>query len=56
METAQKSRAKYWILFFVWLVIMVAMLINPSWRPFFWLALPGVVTYFAYSMDLVGTK
>lgn len=53
METAQKSRAKYWFLFLIWLAIMVAMLIMPSARPYFWLALPGVVTYFAYGLDLV---
>lgn len=53
MEVAKKSRTKNWIYFFIWLVIMVAMLILPDWRPYFWLALPGVVTHFAYGMDLI---
>jgi uncharacterized membrane protein len=52
METT-KSRTKYWLLFFFWLVLMVAMLAIPDFRQWFWLALPGVCTYFAYGMDLV---
>ncbi|MBC7587240.1 MAG: hypothetical protein H7178_02685 [Chitinophagaceae bacterium] len=53
METVQKSRTKYWLLFIIWLAIMVFMLFMPQFRPFFWLALPGVVTYFAYGLDLI---
>jgi uncharacterized membrane protein YhaH (DUF805 family) len=53
METAKKSRGKYWLFFIIWLAIMVTMLIIPDSRQFFWLALPGVVTYFAYGLDLV---
>ncbi len=48
-----KSRAKYWVLFFIWFAILMVMLIMPSTRPFFWLALPGACTYFAYGMDLI---
>lgn len=53
METAKKSRTKYWIYFTLWLALMVFMLIMPEWRPFFWLALPGVCTHFAYGLDLI---
>lgn len=50
---AKKSTAKYWVYFFLWLAIMVTMLIMPDVRQFFWLALPGVCTYFALAMDIV---
>jgi hypothetical protein len=54
METKQ-STAKYWVHFFVWLVILIVMLydINGFTRKFFWLALPGVFTYFVKAMDLI---
>ncbi|CAN5246881.1 hypothetical protein BH11BAC6_BH11BAC6_16740 [soil metagenome] len=48
---ATKSTAKYWIYFFLWLAIMVVLLI--FLRQFFWLALPGVCTYFALAMDIM---
>jgi uncharacterized membrane protein YhaH (DUF805 family) len=50
MDTTQ-SRAKYWVLCFIWLAIMVTLLI--VYRQFFWLALPGVCTYFAKGLDLI---
>ncbi|MES2005739.1 MAG: hypothetical protein V4450_14570 [Bacteroidota bacterium] len=50
MEVNQ-SRGKYWALCFFWLAIMVTLLI--VYRQFFWLALPGTVTYFAKAMDLI---
>lgn len=52
---AKQSTAKYWVLFFVWLVILIVMLydINGFTRKFFWLALPGVFTYFVKAMDLI---
>jgi hypothetical protein len=50
METT-KSTAKYWVLFFLWLVIMIALLV--FYRQFFWLALPGVCTYFAKAMNIM---
>jgi hypothetical protein len=52
---ARRSRSKYWILFFVWLVIMIIMLIDigGETRKYFWLALPGVCTYFALAMDIM---
>jgi uncharacterized protein YpmS len=53
MEVNKKSTAKYWMWCFIWLAIMIVMLILPSARPFFWLALPGVVTYFALAMDIM---
>ena len=50
---AKKSSAKHWGLFVVWLVIMVAMLAIPDYRQWFWLALPGVCTYFSLAMDII---
>lgn len=49
--TTQESTGKYWALFFVWLVIIILMLVFI--RQFFWLALPGTVTYFAKAMNLL---
>lgn len=48
---AKRSTAKYWMLFVLWLVILVVLMI--FMRQFFWLALPGVVTYFALAMDIM---
>jgi hypothetical protein len=48
---AQQSTGKYWILFFLWLGILVTLMF--VYREFFWLALPGTVTYFAKGMDLI---
>ncbi len=48
---AQKSTAKYWLLFFIWLALLVTLMF--VYREFFWLALPGVVTYFCKGMDLI---
>jgi hypothetical protein len=53
MEQVQKSTSKHWLIFLVWLVIMIVMLVLPTYRPFFWLALPGVVTHFCYAMNLI---
>jgi hypothetical protein len=50
MEVNQ-SRGKYWALCFLWLAILITLLI--VYRQFFWLALPGVCTYFAKAMDLI---
>ncbi len=47
---AQSNTKKYWALFFLWFVILVVLLF--VYREFFWLALPGVITYFAKAMDL----
>ncbi len=47
---AQKNTKKYWIYFFGWLAIMVTLMV--VYREFFWLALPGTVTYFAKAMDI----
>ncbi len=52
----KKATGKYWLWFTIWFVIMVVMLILPQYRPFFWLALPGVVTYFALGFDLIGDR
>lgn len=54
MET-QTSTSKYWLWFFVWLVILIIMLcdIGGFTRKFFWLALPGTVTYFSKAMNIM---
>lgn len=49
-----RPTGKYWLWFFVWFAVMVALLI--VYREFFWLALPGVVTYFVLAMNLVDGK
>jgi len=48
---ANKSTAKYWAICFFWLAVMITLLV--VYREFFWLALPGTVTYFAKAMDLM---
>ncbi len=48
---ARKSTGKYWALCFLWLAILITLLI--VYRQFFWLALPGTVTYFAKALDLI---
>jgi hypothetical protein len=48
---AKQSSAKYWALCFFWLALMIVLLI--VYRQFFWLALPGTVTYFAKALDLL---
>ncbi|MBX9781575.1 MAG: hypothetical protein K2X26_14610 [Chitinophagaceae bacterium] len=48
---AKQSTGKYWALCFFWLAIMVTLLV--VYREFFWLALPGTVTYFAKAMDIM---
>lgn len=47
---ARQSKAKYWALCFLWLAILITLMF--VYREFFWLALPGTVTYFAKAMDL----
>lgn len=49
--SAQQSTGKYWLWFFIWLTIIILMLVFV--RQFFWLALPGVVLYFAKAMNLL---
>ncbi len=48
---AKQSTGKYWFLCFLWLGILILLMF--VYREFFWLALPGVVTYFAKAMDLL---
>jgi hypothetical protein len=54
MESKQ-STGKYWLYFFIWFVILVIMMwdINGYTRKFFWLALPGVFTFFVKAMNLM---
>ena len=54
MEIQQKkSRVKNWIYFTVWFAALVFMLMTPSVRQYFWLALPGTATQFALGLDLI---
>ncbi len=49
MEANNKSHTTDWIIFFVSLVAMIALLvIKPEW---FWVILPFVLTYFVKAMD-----
>ncbi|MEK7198762.1 MAG: hypothetical protein AAB212_02425 [Bacteroidota bacterium] len=50
MEVKQ-SKAKYWALCFFWLAILITLVI--FYRQFFWLALPGTVTYLAKALDMI---
>ncbi len=50
---AKASTKKHWITFFIWTGILIFMLANADYRQFFWLALPGVFTYFAKAMDIM---
>ncbi|NCT94438.1 MAG: hypothetical protein GXC72_08440 [Chitinophagaceae bacterium] len=47
----KQSTAKYWAYCFLWLGAMIALMF--VYREFFWLALPGTVTYFAKAMDIM---
>jgi hypothetical protein len=47
---ANQSTGKYWVLCFLWLAILIVLLV--VYRQFFWLALPGTVTYFAKALRL----
>jgi hypothetical protein len=47
---AQDNTKKYWALCFTWLAVMIPLMF--VYREFFWLALPGTVTYFAKAMKL----
>jgi len=47
---AQQNTTKYWIYCFAWLAILITLIV--VYRQFFWLALPGTVTYFAKAMDI----
>lgn len=53
MEQVEKNLAKYWLYFFITLIIMIAMLVGYGTRPFFWIILPFVCTNFARAMDLL---
>ena len=52
---SQTSSSKYWLLCFIWLAILIIMLcdIGGFTRKFFWLALPGTVTYFSKAMNIM---
>ncbi len=52
--SSQESTGKYWLWFVVWLAIIILMLVFV--RQFFWLALPGVVLYFAKAMNLLDSN
>ncbi len=44
------STTKYWIYFVIWFAIMIGLFVY--YRQFFWLALPGVITYSAKGLRL----
>ena len=46
----QTNTKKYWAFFFLWFAILIVLLF--VYREFFWLALPGTLTYFAKAMKL----
>lgn len=47
----EKSTSKYWLYFFISLVVIIAMLI---WvRAYFWVALPFVVTFFVKALNII---
>jgi hypothetical protein len=48
---AKQSTGKYWALFFLWLAALVVLMF--VYREFFWLALPGVCTYFVKAMNII---
>ncbi len=49
MET-NASTTKSWIYFIIWFAIMIGLFVY--YRQFFWLALPGVITYSAKGLRL----
>jgi hypothetical protein len=51
---AQRSTGKYWFLCFFWLAILITLIV--VYREFFWLALPGTITYFCKAMNLLDTQ
>lgn len=53
MERTQKSTGKYWILFFLSLALMLALLFVTPYGQWFWLVLPVVCTSFVMAMDLL---
>ncbi|MCO6496079.1 MAG: hypothetical protein J5I50_00305 [Chitinophagaceae bacterium] len=47
----KESVGKYWVIFFIALIIQIVFLI---WiREYFWIVLPFVVTYFSKAMRLI---
>lgn len=51
MASKSNSTGKYWLYFIISLIAMIALLIfRPEW---FWVALPFVLTYLVYAMDVV---
>jgi hypothetical protein len=52
METTENS-GKWWLYFFISAVVIIIMLIMPTVRPWFWMALPFVVTTFVKAMRIM---
>lgn len=44
------STTKSWIYFTIWFAILIGLFM--FYRQYFWLALPGVITYFAKGLRL----
>lgn len=51
MNQENKSTSRYWLYFFISLAGIILMLIFV--RPFFWVVLPFVVTFFAKALNLM---
>ena len=51
METVNKSTMMDWVLFFISLIAIIALLVYAS--EWFWIALPFVVTYFAKAVRAI---
>lgn len=52
MNTTEGT-GKWWLYFFISAGVIIIMLIMPDLRPWFWLALPFVVTAFAKAMRIM---
>jgi hypothetical protein len=52
MNTTEGA-GKWWLYFFISAVVIIIMLIMPGLRPWFWLALPFVVTSFAKALRIM---
>ena len=48
-----EGTGKWWLYFFISAAVILTMLIMPSLRPWFWLALPFVITSFAKALRIM---
>ena len=52
MNTTEGT-GKWWLYFFISAIVILIMLIMPALRPWFWTALPFVITAFVKAMRLM---